>query len=184
MLLQIISLTKDPKKEWINIQNKDITNKNILLKLLLPTILIGCFIKLLGRFIILEDYSIINAILACTSYIIINLTIIYISAWIIFKLLPKFKSDKEFDLVFRIISFSSVPFIIATSIASIHPNLSFINILSLYSIVLFWKGVPLFKVAKEQQTGFILVCLMIIASVSLVISLIIMSGFLSIFLIF
>ena len=178
----IIDFIKNPKETWEYIDINKYSTKNIFIDFLMPLVIIGSSFKLIGRFTNFEDYSAINAILTCISFILISLSIIYISSWIINELLPKFKSDKNFILVFVLISFSSFPAIISSALSSLHPNLSFLNILSVYSIVLFWVGVnQLLQIPKEHIIGFVLISLIIIISVSLIISFFIMSVFISIF---
>ena len=179
----IIRLIKNPKNEWDNIHSNKLDTNYITKYYLIPLILIGCIIKLSGRFISIGDNSALNMILIFISYMLINLTNIYVSSWVINKLLPKFKSDYDFNAIFKLISFSSFPYIISNSIASIHPILSFTNLLAIYSLVLMWIGShKLLDISKELQTGFILISILIIAMVALVLNFLVMSLFLSLFL--
>lgn len=179
----IIRLLKNPKTEWQNISINNIDNKFILKYYLIPLILLGCTIKITGRFISIKDYTVLNTIITTSTYLAVNFVNIYLSAWIINELLPKFKSKKDYNAVFKLITLSSFPFIIASSIASIHPGLSFFNLLSIYSLILFWIGFEkLIDIHKEQKVGFLLISLLIIATVSLILNFIISSLLLSIFL--
>ncbi len=176
-------LIKNPNNEWKNIHSNKLEIKTINQHYLIPLILITCFIKVTGRILSIEDYSVLNAVLVCVSYIAINFGNIFISTWIINKLLPKFKSESNFNTVFKLIAFSAFPFIIANSIASIHPGLSFIHLISIYSLVLLWIGSQeLLQIPNELHTGFVLISIVIIATVALIINFLIMTLFLSIFL--
>lgn len=179
----VIRLIKNPKNERNNIHSNKLENSYILKHYLIPLILFTCIIKITGRIISAGDYSMGNMIFVSLSYIIINLANIYISSWIINKLLPKFKTEQNFNAIFKLISLSAFPFLISNSIAGIHPSLSFINLIAIYSFVLLWIGTQsLLEIPKETQTGFILISIVIIASVALVLNFLIMSLFLSIFL--
>lgn len=179
----IVDFIRNPKETWEDIYLKQYSSKNIINNFLLPIVIIGSCFKLIGRFTNFKDYSAVNAILTCTSFILISFSIIYISAWIINELLPKFKRDKNFNVIFALISFSSFPAVISSALSSLHPDFSFLNIISVYSVILFWIGAnKLLQIPKEHITGFVLISLIIIISVSLIISFLVMSVFLSIFL--
>lgn len=183
LLKLIIDFIKNPKETWEYVDINKYSTKNILTDFLIPIVIIGCSLKLIGRFTNFEDYSAINAILTCASFILISFSIIYISTWVINELLPKFKINKNFTVIFTLISFSSFPAIISSALSNLHPNLSFLNILSVYSVILFWIGASkLLQISKEHIIGFVLISLIIIVSVSLIISFLIMSVFISIFL--
>lgn len=183
LLKLIINLVKNPNKTWAEINSKKYNSRDISTNFLTPIVILGCTLKLIGRYTSLKDYSILNSILSFTTFIIISFSIIYITAWVINELLPKFKSDKNFTAIFTLISFSSFPTIISSSLASLNTNLSFLHIASIYSIILFWIGTTkLLQIPKEHLTGFVLISIIIIATVSLIISFLIMSIFLSIFL--
>ncbi len=179
----IIRLIKNPTHEWEIISINKLENRYILIHYLIPLIILGCIIKITGRILSVRDFSVLNNIITASTYITINLANIYLSTWIINELLPKFKGSKNYNAVFKLITLSSFPFIIASSLASFHPNLSFIHILSIYSVILFWIGFEkLIDVKKEFQVGFILICFLMIAMVALILNFIISSLFLSIFL--
>ncbi|MBI9055262.1 MAG: YIP1 family protein [Bacteroidales bacterium] len=178
----IVGFIKNPKEAWANCKTLDYSPKDIFYNFLLPIILISACIKLVGRFLNLKDFSVINSSLTFFAFILISISVIFISSWIINKLLPKFKLEKNFNLVFKIISFASFPAIIANALSDLNPFLSFINFASIYSLVLFWIGsINLLKIPKEYTTGFILISLIIIATVLMILNFVTMSVFLSIF---
>jgi len=173
-LNKLINLVKNPRVEWENIDKDNKTAAQAYLHFAAPLILIACLFKLAGRFISL-DFSILNAFLTCFAFIIISSGIIYLSALIINELLPKFKCSKNFPKIFSLIAYSAGPAIIINGISSLHPDLSFINIISLYSVILFWIGtIKLLSVPKEQTVGFALVSLILISAIIFIINLIIM----------
>ena len=173
-VLKLINISKDPRKEWNSIAQENKNPTDIYINFIIPLILISCLFKLAGRLISL-DFSILNAFLTCIAFIVITSGIIYLSSLIINELLPKFKSDKNFNIIFSLIAYSSGPAIIINGISSLHPDMSFINILSLYSVVIFWIGtIKLLSVPKEQTVGFALVSLILISAIIFIINLIIM----------
>jgi hypothetical protein len=182
-LLNIVpDLIKSPKKTWLFIKTESYSTKNIIQQFLFPIIIAASILKVLGRFINLHDFSIINSALSSFAFIFISFSVILISALIINELLPKFKLKKDFNLVIKIISFSSFPAIIANGLSDLHPHLSFLNIISIYTIILFWTStVNCLQIPKEHTTGFVLISLIIVSASLFIISFTTMTVFLSIF---
>jgi len=182
LLKTIPDLIKSPKKTWLFIKAESYSTKNIIKNFLFPIIIAASILKLLGRFINLHDFSIINTTLSFFAFIFISFSVILISGLIINELLPKFKLEKNLNLVIKLISFSSFPAIIANGLSSLHPHFSFLNIISLYTIILFWTGaIQCLQIPKEHTTGFVLISLIIVATSLFIISFTTMTVFLSIF---
>lgn len=184
-----INLTKtitdfifNPKKKWSQIIIEDYSRKEITTRFLMPIIVISSFTKLIGRYINLRDFSIINSVLSFVAFIFIAFVIIYASSYILNQLLPKFNLRKDLDSIFKLISFSSFPAIIASAISDLHPVFSFLNLISIYSVILFWIGSNvILQLPKEKSTGFVLISLIIVAVSLFIVSFIVMTIFLSIF---
>jgi len=180
---RLINLVRSPNSEWDNIKSENLVIKEVFTSYLLPLLLVGCFLKLTGRFLYLTNYNATHAIFAGISYFIISVSVIYASAWIVNEILPKFKCEKQYKNVFKLIAFSSLPSILLIGISSIHPDLTFINLFSLYSVVIFWLGVPkLLQISNEFKTGFVLISLLLITIITVILSFILMSVIFSILL--
>ncbi|HSH52012.1 MAG TPA: Yip1 family protein [Bacteroidales bacterium] len=165
-----------PAQEWEQIAQEKTTNKNLVIHYMAPVILFSSLIIFTGRILNWKDHSAVNGALAMLSFLLIAFFTIYLSAFMINELLPKFDADKNPNHTFKLIIFSSLPLLIAYGISSFHPQMGFINYVSLYSIVLYWKGVkPLLGLPAEKLTGFALISFLIIAALLLIISTVIMS---------
>ncbi|MDY6801029.1 MAG: Yip1 family protein [Bacteroidota bacterium] len=166
-----------PAQEWEKIAQKKATNKNLVIQYIIPVILFSSLLIFVGRIINWEDHSAGNGTLAVLSFLLITFFTIYLSAFLINELLPKFDTNKNLNGTFKLIIFSSLPVLIAYAVSSFHPQMGFINYVSLYSIVLYWKGVkPLLRVPAEKLTGFALISLLIIGALLIIISSVIMSA--------
>jgi len=165
-----------PAQEWEKIAQEKATNKNLFIQYIIPVILFSSLLIFVGRILNWEDHSVGNGSLAVLSFLLITIFTIYLSAFIINELLPKFDTNKNLNRTFKLMIFSSLPALIAYGISSFHPQIGFINYVSLYSIVLYWKGVkPLLGVPAEKLTGFALISLLIIGALLIIISSVIMS---------
>jgi len=165
-----------PAKEWEKITHEKATNKDLVLTYIAPVVLFSSLVIFAGRILNWEDHSVVNGALAVLSFLLIAFSTIYLSAFIINELLPKFGVVKNLNHAFKLIIFSSLPALIAFGISSFHPQTGFINYFSLYSIILYWKGVkPLLSIEEVKITGFVLISLLIIGALLLIISSVIMS---------
>ncbi|HKL09724.1 MAG TPA: Yip1 family protein [Bacteroidales bacterium] len=165
-----------PAQEWENTANEKETNKELVLTYIVPVVLFSSIIIFAGRILNWEDHSVVNGTLAVLSFLLVTFLTIYLSAFIINELLPKFDTNKNLNRTFKLMIFSSLPVLVAYGISSFHPQMGFINFFSLYSIVLYWKGVqPLLGLSEDKITGFVLISLLIIGALLMIISSVIMS---------
>lgn len=172
----------NPKKIWTDINSENLESRIISSRFLFPVIVLSAIFKLVGRFVNLKDFSIINSFVSFIAFIFISFAIIYLSSIIINFLLPKFEIKKDLNTVFKLISYSSFPAILANGISDLHPALSFLNLISIYSVILFWIGSGvLLNLKQEKSTGFVLISLIIVSVNLFIISFIVMTIFLSIF---
>lgn len=179
-LNRLKNIILNPISEWEKIKSESISIKDIFIIYLLPLLLIGCSLKLIGRFLTLKDYNFIYLLSSCLSYFIISIIVILISSWVISEILPKFKHEKQFANVLQLVTFSLFPSIIFIGISSLHPDLTFINLFSVYSVIIFWFGITrLLQIPVESKIGFTLISLFIIILTTIVLSFILMPSIFS-----
>ena len=182
MIEHFLTLLKLPRVGWMQINRSTVNSKNIFTGLFIPALIITCIIKVCGRIFIAEDISVLNGILDCSAFIIINSVVIYISSWVLSKLLKKFGSEKSMEQLLIVCLLAAIPYLFISTLAGLHQAVKWINIVQIYPLIIFWQGIPeMIQVKKEQQTGFILVSLLMIAVVSLIINFLVMSVFFPIF---
>jgi len=84
---------------------------------------------------------------------------IYISAWIINELAPRFESKKDFTSSFKLATYSYTAVFITHSIASLLLPLYFIVIFGLYSVYVLWMGLgPMMETPKESRLIYGIIC--------------------------
>ncbi|MGM0503274.1 MAG: Yip1 family protein [Bacteroidota bacterium] len=165
-----------PAQEWEKTAHEKAANKALVIQHIVPVVLFSSMIIFAGRILNWEDHSVVNGTLAVLSFLLVAFFTIYLSAFIINELLPKFDTNKNLNRTFKLMIFSSLPVLVAYGISSFHPQMGFINFFSLYSIILYWKGVkPLLGIPEDKITGFVLISLLIIGALLMIISSVIMS---------
>lgn len=75
---------------------------------------------------------------------------VYLSAWLITEIALSLKSDTNSHAIFNLVIYSHIPFFLTLSVSLLFPELMFINLLGIYSFVLFWKGIDFFTDLKEE----------------------------------
>lgn len=168
--------------EWDIIISENENKNSILKNYAIPLILVGALAAFIGhligpRFISPSiSYSITSAIMA----FIIPIISIFISAYIVDALATSFGSKKNIEGAFSLIIYSSTPAFIAAIVANLHWTLSFVNIFSLFSIYLFWKGIDkIMGTPEDKKLAYVIVSYLVIIGVYMILGLIVSSIFIS-----
>ena len=105
-----------------------------------------------------------SALIYAVTYYILSLLGIYVNAMVINTLAPKFDAQQNLLSAMKVSVFSTTPFWVA-GVLFIIPSLSpIIMLLSLYSLYLFYLGLPvLMDIPKEKALTYVIV--VIIASI-------------------
>ncbi|MEE4198731.1 MAG: Yip1 family protein [Bacteroidales bacterium] len=175
IVTRIRSFIFSPQQTWEEVAKEHTTNQALMFSYYLPVTFFSSLLIFTGRILNWEDHSMMNGALAIIAYLLVSLLTIYLSAFILNELLPKFGTPKKLGQSFKLVLYASLPALIAYGISSFHPHLGFINYLALYSIVLFWKGIkPLLSVPAEKITGFALISMLILGALLILLSSLIM----------
>ena len=150
----------EPKREFIRISNENNKPVNVFLNHTLPFLVIYAFAAYLGKIINNPDSfndaigEFIKNVLLIFGVIIIG---IYLTSAAINELRTPFKSKKDLNKTFALVTYSFTPIFIAIILSSIIPGLSsFIYLIGLYSIILFWiSASAIIDIKKEHRQIFI-----------------------------
>jgi hypothetical protein len=130
-----------PAKAWddIYLENKPV--KYIGINLLLPLIILAAVSGFLGTFLftrteLLKAYSVLTGV----KYFILIYLVIYGTALIFREITKALGVGMDFDLSFRLIAYSSVPYIICQIISLLFESFIFINVLAFVGLYIFWTG--------------------------------------------
>ncbi len=165
-----------PRTEWLVIEREPgdvvylFTNYVAILAAIpaicnfIGTTLIGISVPTVGTFRLGFGAGILNLIL---TYVL-SFVIVYLVALITDALAPTFGGQKNFEQSLKLVTYSYTPGWLV-GIFSLIPALSFLGILGLYGLYLFWTGVsPLTKSPPERSTAYtaaVVVCTIVIAIV-------------------
>ena len=176
--MDIIKRAKDilvtPKTAWNTIAEENQNQLVILVTYLIPLALIPALASFIGYGLIGHNvmgihigsvgFGLRQAILSFIS----SLGGVYLSAWVISLLSPKFEQAKDFNRAFQLVSYSYTPIFVA-GILLIIPSLSIVATLAgLYGLYLLYQGMtPILQTPDDKRNTFFIVSLLsiIVASV-------------------
>jgi len=166
----------NPVKEW-DLIIADNNDKNTIIKeFALPLIILISISTLIGSFGSPKflapsiSYSVVSAFITMA----VSIASIYLSAYIINEILPYFGISKNIENSFKLIIYSSTPAYIASIIANLHWTLSFLSILGVYSVYLFWLGASqVLYIKEEKKVGFVILSFIILLLVYLILAILI-----------
>lgn len=141
----IKNIISDPAQAWELIDNQNITAKEIRNSILLPLILLASVATFTGSMLfanseLLPSYSVLTGI---KSFIALSVTV-YLTSYILGEVTYPMDLGKDFQVSFRIITLSFVPFMICQVLSGIFESLMFVNVIGLYGLYIFWSGADKF----------------------------------------
>lgn len=169
-----------PKTEWDVVNNETATPVSLLTGYVLPMALIGAVasfigygfigVSVLGIKIAGINWGISQAITVLVSAILS----FFIASYVIDALAPSFGSEKNINKSAQLVAYASTASYVA-GIFNILPSLSFLAILGLYSIYLFFIGLPkLKKTPEDKVVVYMIVSALVIFVISIVVSMIVL----------
>lgn len=143
----------NPAKAWEDIFSENKPVKYIVINLLFPLIILAAVSAFLGTFLftrteLLKAYSVLTGV----KYFILIYLGIYGTALIFKEITKALGMGKDFDLSFKLIAYSSVPFIICQIISLLFESFIFINVLAFVGLYIFWTGMEkLFNPPEKRK---------------------------------
>jgi hypothetical protein len=156
----------DPSKAWDIINSENRSGKYINISLILPLILLASVSALLGSFFFIntgltDAYS----VLAGIKYLILYYLVIYGTALILTEITKAIDLGRDINLAFKLVAFSSIPFLLCQIVSRLFESFLFINVLALFGLYVFWVGMEKIKNPPEQRK----VTLLIAAAITFVV---------------
>src|SRR5699024_8707607 len=140
----------EPKKAWPRINTKIISNKEIILTVVLPLTAVAAVISLLV--IWLGTYLTFGfALKVAVHRLILPVVTIVVTAIIANELAEAFNSVKSLTAALKLIAYSSIPWLLANIVASLFLALSWITLFGLYGIYLLYTGLPVLMDTPEDK---------------------------------
>lgn len=168
-----------PKTEWEMIRAETDTPQTLLGKYVIPMALISAIAIFIGYGLIGIDAAFFRisgikwgVIMGVNSFISSILTY-YICTFVVDALAPSFGSEKNIGRSAQLVAYSYTAAWVA-GIFNIIPSLSILTILGLYSIYLFYLGLPVLKKTPEdRRITYMVISAVVIIVVGLVVNMIV-----------
>jgi hypothetical protein len=149
ILQRIRSIILFPKWEWktINLEKRPL--KDVFMSFAFPLILIGAASQFIGSFLFVKNEMDIDAyrfslpLIHAGYFIFVQVVTLMLTTVFVFGLSEKFQSEKDYSRSGKLVVYSFTPVYLLYILANLHVSLGFIMIPALYSIVLFWTGLPI-----------------------------------------
>jgi hypothetical protein len=173
LLNRVINIITKPKEEWLVIKNENISTKQLFVGYVAILALIPVVARFIGNCFVINKVPIVNGLAyAVVSYVMIFVGI-YVSAFIINALAPKFESTQNMNNALKLITFSYTPIWIA-GIGAILPILGFLSIFGLYGLYLLYIGLePMMETPPAKRIVYLIISLLVVLVVYMVVFVII-----------
>jgi hypothetical protein len=166
-----------PTTEWDKIANESSDQNELIINYAVPLVALGAITTFIGK-AALPAFTVYGGFMMAITYFLSMIAGLYVSAVVVSELAPAFDINKDFGVSLKLIVYSSTPALASAIIASLHPGLSFIGLFGLYSVYLFWIGLPkLLNAPEDKRVGFVLVAALVILAITFVINFILQSIF-------
>lgn len=166
-------ILSEPKKEFQKIKAEEKIPKKILIDFIIPLVIINALASFLGVIIFSEASFTIGSGIVLKKVIfiaVVQITSVYLAAYLVNELLPIFHMVKNFNVTFRLIAYSFTAAIPATTIFFGLPSKlsNFIIFLGFYAVVTLWIGCDvLFPKLQDRKQLFVPVAIIAAALIYL-----------------
>jgi Yip1 domain len=142
----------DPSKAWDIIHSENRNVKYVKISLILPLILLASVSALLGSyFFINTGLTDIYSVLSGIKYLLLYYLVIYGTGLILAEITKALDLGRNFDLTFKLVAYSSIPFLICQIVSRLFESFLFINVLALFGLYVFWTGMEKMINPPEQR---------------------------------
>ena len=174
---RIKAIITHPTETWNKISTEPHDQNEMIINYLVPIVALGAITNFIG-IASLSEYSVYQGFMLAITYFISMIAGIYVSAVVISELEPGFNIEKHFGGTLKLIIYSSTPALVSSVVANLHPGLSFVGLFGLYSLYLFWVGLPrIMDVPEDKKVGFVLITALILLAITFVINFMLQSIF-------
>ena len=182
LLNHVIGIIIKPKHEWEVIKGESISTNQLFtgyvaILALIPVIanFIGsCFIGVKLADFMGSSFSykvpIVNGLIYAVISYVMAFVGVYVSAFIINALAPKFESTQNMNNALKLVAFSYTPIWIAGVSGILLQTLRFLDIFGLYSLYLIYLGIePMMDTSYANRTFYLLIVLLVLIVVYVVV---------------
>ncbi|SMO37528.1 Yip1 family protein [Fodinibius sediminis] len=150
----------EPGKEWPRIKKEQKSNMDLLLHYALPMIVLAALTSFIGSW----------SLHLVVYQLAMPLVSLVVSSYVINMLAGKFESTENLNNAFKLVVYAATPSLLASIVANLSFLLGWVGLFGLYSIYLFWIGIPVMMDTPEsRRLGYVLLSALVIMVVQMVI---------------
>lgn len=165
LLKKLKALLTSPEEGWKMIKSANYSRQEVLGYFLIPLLFLANLsnIYIAGRQSLQVAFTPSQLFFIAFSSAAIS---IFVSAWLIAAIAPRFSGESSFDKTISLVAFSYTPVYLASMLASLHEVFQIFNLAAMvYMIFLFHRGIGVvLSVPDFKRTGFTVVSLIILFS--------------------
>lgn len=155
----------NPNRAWTAINEENRPVRNVRNSFFYPLIVLTAISAFLGSVLFTNTtLSPAYSVLAGLKYLLLHLMVIYSSSLILSEITKALDLGKDFVLSFKLIVYSLSPLFIIQIFSLVFESLVFANILSLYSLYIFWIGAEKMLNPPEHKKMPMLVAIAIVVT--------------------
>jgi hypothetical protein len=142
----------NPVNAWEEIYSDNKAVSFIRRRLLLPLIILAAISAFLGSLLftrteLLKAFSVLTGI----KYFILIYLVIYLTALILRVITNTMGLVMDFGLSFKLIAYSSLPFLLCQIVSRLFESFVFVNVLALFGLYIFWTGMEKLLSPPEKK---------------------------------
>jgi hypothetical protein len=161
----IRKIFRNPVSAWGEIYSDNKTVSYIRRRLLFPLVILAALSAFLGSLLFTRT-ELLKAFSALTGikYFILIYVVIYVTALILREITKVLGLGRDFGLSFKLITYSSLPFLICQIVSRLFESFIFVNVLALFGLYIFWTGMEKLLIPPEKRK----IPLLIVATVTFI----------------
>jgi hypothetical protein len=137
----LIGIIFKPGKEWSIIKEQNRTCNYLRNNFLIPISIVVSIAAFLGSIIFTNStLSPVYSIFAGVRFFLLFLIVPYLSAMVLGEITKPLDLGKDFSVSFKLIVYSLTPLFLCQIASQLFESLIFVNVLSLYGLLIFWTG--------------------------------------------
>jgi len=137
----ISNIIFNPVKAWETIDSENKPNRVLRRNLFIPLLILVSLSTFVGSLIFAntELSAVYSIFIGVKSFVLLYLTT-YSAAFILKEITHPLDLGRDFNISFRLIVYSIIPFILCEALSGLLESLLFVDVIGLYGLYIFWTG--------------------------------------------
>jgi hypothetical protein len=148
----------NPGEAWDVIHSENKPVKYFRRNLFYPLIILASVSAFLGSILFTNtEFSKVYSVLTGVKYFILLYLVVFVTAFIFKEITNAFGLGKDFDVAFKIITCSAVPFLLCQILSRLFESLIFVDVLAFFGLYILWTGIEKMIDPPEQKKLLLLI---------------------------